>query len=85
MKHTICAIVFVLLAITIQAQRVTTVCGEYRYTVPGEIPLNRAKQIAIDKARNEAIANEFGQVVSLRALSMAICFALFSGISPGTI
>ena len=64
MKHTICAILFVLLAITIQAQRVTTVCGEYRYIVPGEIPLNRAKQIAIDKARNEAIANEFGQVVS---------------------
>ena len=64
MKHTICAILFVLLAITIQAQRVTTVCGEYRYIVPGEIPLNRAKQIANDKARNEAIANEFGQVVS---------------------
>ena len=64
MKHTICAILFVLLAITIQAQHVTTVCGEYRYIVPGEIPLNRAKQIAIDKARNEAIANEFGQVVS---------------------
>ena len=64
MRYTICAILFVLLSITLQAQRVTTVCGEYRYIVPGEIPLNRAKQIAIDKARNEAIANEFGQVVS---------------------
>lgn len=46
------------------AQRVVTVSGEYRYVVPGDVSLNRAKQIAIDKARNAAIANEFGQVVS---------------------
>ncbi len=54
----------VLSATTIHAQRVVTVSGEYRYQVPEEIPLNRAKQIAIDKARNEAIVNEFGQIVS---------------------
>ena len=64
MRYTIYLILFLLLATTIHAQRVATVCGEYRYIVPGEVPLNRAKQIAIDKARNEAIANEFGQVVS---------------------
>lgn len=64
MRYIINLILVFLFAATIQAQRVATVCGEYRYTVPGEIPLNRAKQIAIDKARNEAIANEFGQVVS---------------------
>lgn len=64
MKYAINFILLLLFAATIHAQRVATVCGEYRYTVPGEIPLNRAKQIAIDKARNEAIANEFGQVVS---------------------
>lgn len=64
MKYIINLILVFLFALTSQAQRVATVCGEYRYTVPGEIPLNHAKQIAIDKARNEAIANEFGQVVS---------------------
>ena len=64
MKYIINLILVFLFAATIHAQRVATVCGEYRYTVPGEIPLNHAKQIAIDKARNEAIANEFGQVVS---------------------
>ena len=64
MKYGVSLIFCFLFALTSQAQRVATVCGEYRYTVPGEIPLNRAKQIAIDKARNEAIANEFGQVVS---------------------
>lgn len=64
MRYIINLILVFLFAATIHAQRVATVCGEYRYTVPGEIPLNRAKQIAIDKARNEAIANEFGQVVS---------------------
>ena len=64
MRYGVGLIFCFLFALTIHAQRVATVCGEYRYTVPGEIPLNRAKQIAIDKARNEAIANEFGQVVS---------------------
>lgn len=64
MRYIINLILVFLFAATIHAQRVATVCGEYRYTVPGEIPLNRAKQIAIDKARNEAIANEFGQLVS---------------------
>lgn len=64
MRYGVGLIFCFLFALTSQAQRVATVCGEYRYTVPGEIPLNRAKQIAIDKARNEAIANEFGQVVS---------------------
>ena len=64
MRYGVSLIFCFLFALTSQAQRVATVCGEYRYTVPGEIPLNRAKQIAIDKARNEAIANEFGQVVS---------------------
>ena len=64
MRYGVGLIFCFLFALTSQAQRVATVCGEYRYTVPGEIPLNHAKQIAIDKARNEAIANEFGQVVS---------------------
>lgn len=64
MRYGVSLIFCFLFALTSQAQRVANVCGEYRYQVPGEIPLNRAKQIAIDKARNEAIANEFGQVVS---------------------
>ena len=64
MRYGVGLIFCFLFALTSQAQRVATVCGEYRYTVPGETPLNRAKQIAIYKARNEAIANEFGQVVS---------------------
>ena len=64
MKYIINLILVFLFAATIQAQRITTVCGKYRYIVPEETPLNRAKQIAIDKARNEAIANDFGQVVS---------------------
>ena len=58
------SVIFLFIAFTCYSQKTVEVCGEYRYQVPGEIPLNRAKQIAIDKARNEAIANEFGQVVS---------------------
>ena len=57
-------VLFVLCSLSAKAQRVVTVSGEYSYVVPGDVPLNKAKQIAIDKARNAAIANEFGQVVS---------------------
>lgn len=57
-------VLLVICTFNAHAQRIVTVSGEYRYVVPEEIPLNRAKQIAIDKARNEAIANEFGQIVS---------------------
>lgn len=64
MRRIIIATLFVFCLISIQAQRVVTICGEYRYIVPGDIPLNKAKQIAIDRARNEAIVSEFGQVVS---------------------
>ena len=60
MRYGVGLIFCFLFALTSQAQRVATVCGEYRYTVPGEIPLNRA-------------------------LSIAICFARFRGISPGTV
>lgn len=62
MRYIIIAL-FLLSSFVAQAQRVATVSGEYRYVVSGDIPLNKAKQIAIDKARNVAIANEFGQVV----------------------
>ncbi len=57
-------VLFVLCSLSAKAQRVVTISGEYSYVVPGDVPLNKAKQIAIDKARNAAIANEFGQVVS---------------------
>ncbi len=62
MKY-VAIILFILCSSVSQAQRVVSVRGEYRYVVPDNIPLNRATQIAIDKARSEAIANEFGRVV----------------------
>ena len=63
MKRIIPLILFLFSATVIHAQRVVMVSGEYRYYVPEDISLNQARQIAIDKARNQAIANEFGQVV----------------------
>ncbi len=62
MKYAI-IILFIFCSSAVQAQRIVSVCGEYRYVVPGDMALSKAKQIAIDKARNEAIANEFGRVV----------------------
>ncbi len=56
-------ILFICYTLVAHAQRVVTISGEYRYVVPQDISLEKATQIAIDKARNEAIANEFGQVV----------------------
>lgn len=55
---------FLCLAVSLHAQRTVNVCGEYDYAVPESQSLADAKRTAIDRARNRAIADEFGTVVS---------------------
>lgn len=50
--------------VSLHAQRVVNVCGEYDYAVPESESLSEAKRKAIDKARAKAIADEFGTIVS---------------------
>ena len=46
------------------AQQKKTVCGETRYVVPETQSLSEAKRTAIERARLQALADEFGTVVT---------------------
>ena len=46
------------------AQKAVTVSGEFQYQVPETVSIADAKKIAVDRAKNEAMAKEFGTVVS---------------------
>ncbi len=64
MKNLCLSIILLFLFFGSFAQKVVNVSGEYRYTVPENISVEKAKSIAIERAQNEAIAAEFGTVVS---------------------
>lgn len=46
------------------AQKIKVVSGEYIYNVPENVDLEKAKQTALDRAKIQLIANEFGTIVS---------------------
>lgn len=70
MKKYCFSIVLLLLCVICQAQRTANVSGEYKYIVPENISIEAAKRIAIERAQNEAIATEFGTVVSQTSTSV---------------
>lgn len=57
-------ICFIVYATAVTAEKVVTVCGDYSYVVPENVSLEQAKQIAIEKAQIQCIADEFGTTVS---------------------
>ena len=58
------ACVALLLPMTLSAQRVKKVCGEYTYYAEGCESLNDAKMRALEGAKMKAIGDEFGTVIS---------------------
>ena len=52
-----------LFSVTVSAQNVKTVEGEYVYHAPGYVTLEEAKQIALERAQAQAIAEKFGTLV----------------------
>ena len=52
------------LSAEIYAQRVVNICGETQYVVPEYQSLQEAKRTAIERAKIEALASEFGTIVS---------------------
>ena len=64
MKRFIFSIILLVLTIVCNAQKAVNVSGEYRYVVPENVSITDAKNTAIERARNEAMAKEFGTVVS---------------------
>ena len=64
MKKHLTLIITLLLPLTLCAQRVQKVCGEYTYYAEGNQSPNEAKRAALEAAKLQAIANEFGTVIT---------------------
>lgn len=54
----------ILSCISLFAQKVKTVSAEYTYYAPETMSVEEAKRIALDRAKIQAIADEFGTIVS---------------------
>lgn len=72
MKKTVVSIVLVVLSFVCIAQKAVHVSGEYRYVVPENVSITEAKNTAIERARNEAMAKEFGTLVSQTSTTTSI-------------
>lgn len=68
MKH-ILVIVLTLLSLSVLAQKTKTVEGEYTYYAPENISLEDALRIALERAQIQALADEFGTIVSQTDIS----------------
>lgn len=68
MKRTICKSlllsIFLLIGLPTLAQKVKSVSAEYTYVTPPEKSVAEAKRIALERARLQALADEFGTTVS---------------------
>lgn len=51
------------------AQKIKKVSGEYTYYVPSSVSLDQAKVIALDRAKIQLIADEFGTIVDQTTVS----------------
>lgn len=63
MKHTF-FIFFLLFTIPVFSQKMKTVEGEYTYHAPENVSLEEARRIALDRAKIQALADEYGTIVS---------------------
>lgn len=64
MRTSSLTLILVFAAINCFAQKSVNVCGEYRYVVPENISREKAREIAVERARNKAMADVFGTIVS---------------------
>ena len=51
-------------SLTVFAQKMKTVEGEYTYHAPENVTMEQAKRTALDRAMIQALADEFGTIVS---------------------
>ena len=64
MRETFLLLILMAFAGSIQAQKVKMVSAIYTYYAPENISIEDAKRTAFERAKIEAIANEFGSIVS---------------------
>ena len=57
-------IAFLLISLPISAQKIKTVEGEYVYHAPENVTIEQAKRTAVERAKIQALADEFGTIVS---------------------
>lgn len=57
-------IFFLLIALPIFSQTIKTVEGEYTYYAPENVTIEQAKRTAVERAKIQALATEFGTIVS---------------------
>lgn len=57
-------ILLLILSSTVFAQKLKTVEGEYTYHAPENVTMEQAKRTALDRAMIQALADEFGTIVS---------------------
>jgi len=60
------AFIVALVAVTLvaSAQQVVNVCGEYTYYAPENVTLEQAKRVALERAKLEALAKQFGTTIT---------------------
>ncbi len=64
LKRFTCITFLLLLFTNLSAQKTEKICGEYTYIAPENVSLEQAKQTALERAKLEALAEEFGTTVS---------------------
>ena len=64
MKHLFTLLLFVLFTTVAYAQKLKNIEGEYTYHAPENVSLEQAKTTALDRAKIQALADEFGTIVS---------------------
>ena len=57
-------IVFLLITLPVFSQKIKTVEGEYMYHAPENVTIEQAKRTAVERAKIQALADEFGTIVS---------------------
>lgn len=64
MVRTLFILSLLLSSLTVFAQKLKTVEGEYTYHAPENVTIEQAKRTALDRAMIQALADEFGTIVS---------------------
>jgi hypothetical protein len=57
-------IAFLLITLPVFSQKIKTVEGEYLYHAPENVTIEQAKRTAVERAKIQALATEFGTIVS---------------------
>lgn len=65
MKKIILILALIVAPLMLSAQKTLTASGSYTYNAPTNISLDQAKSIALERAKNEIIAEHFGTIVGV--------------------